>query len=102
MDITAIVGLIAAISGVILGWTGKGQAVRKEIKEEANIDATMRADIGYIRHSVDDVRMTQGLQGQKFEALTEKVIRVEESAKQAHKRIDRLEGSSSDRSEGRG
>ncbi|GIO36190.1 hypothetical protein J41TS12_10510 [Paenibacillus antibioticophila] len=97
IDMAALIGLVSALSGLILGWAGRGTTVRKEIKEDATIDATMRADIGYIRHSVDDVRMTQGQQSQKFDALTEKVIRVEESAKQAHKRIDRLEGN-----EGRG
>lgn len=96
IDLVAIIGVLSALSGLVLGWTGRGQAVRKEIRDDASGDATMRADIGYIRHSVDDVRMTQGVQSQKFDKLTEQVIRVEESAKQAHKRLDRMEG------EGRG
>jgi hypothetical protein len=31
------------------------------------------------------------MQGQRIEAVSERVTRVEESTKQAHKRIDRLE-----------
>lgn len=97
IDVTAVVGLLSALSGLILGWTGRSKQAKQQAKDEATVDAVIRTDIGYIKHSVDDVRMMQGQQGQKFDVLTEKVIRAEESAKQAHKRIDRLEGS-----EGRG
>lgn len=90
MEWAGIIGIIGAVSGIFLGWTGRAKVSKQEITQEATVDAVLRTDVGYIRHSVDDVRMVQGLQGQKFEALTEKVIRVEESAKQAHKRIDDL------------
>ncbi len=97
MEWAGIIGLVGAISGIVLGWTGRAKAFKQEVTQEATVDAVLRADVGYIKHSVDDVRMVQGQQGQKFDALSEKVIRVEESTKQAHKRIDRLEGT-----EGRG
>lgn len=90
MEWAVIIGLIGTLSGVLLGWTGRAKTFKQDIKQEATIDAVLRTDVGYIKHSVDDVRMMQGQQGQKFDALTEKVIRVEESAKQAHKRIDDL------------
>lgn len=51
----------------------------------------LRADVGYAKHGIDDVRSEQRQQGKKFDQLSERVTRVEESAKQAHKWIDRLE-----------
>ncbi|MNH39874.1 hypothetical protein D3C79_1011030 [compost metagenome] len=45
----------------------------------------------YIKRGVDDMRVEQKMQGQRFEALAERVTRVEESTKQAHHRITRLE-----------
>ncbi|MNU04128.1 hypothetical protein D3C72_2484130 [compost metagenome] len=50
-----------------------------------------RADVEYIKRGVDDIRVDVRMQGQKVDGLAERVTRVEESAKQAHKRLDRLE-----------
>ncbi|WP_426251383.1 hypothetical protein [Paenibacillus pabuli] len=45
----------------------------------------------YIKRGVDDIRLEQRAQAQRVDVLSERVTRVEESAKQAHKRIDRKE-----------
>lgn len=91
MELTAIVALIAAISGMLLGWTGRSRSVRQDIIQAAGADALQRADVEYIKRGVDDMKVEQKLQRQQFEQVSERLTRVEESAKQAHKRIDRLE-----------
>lgn len=91
MELTAIVALIAAISGMLLGWTGRSRSVRQDIIQEAEGVALQRADVEYIKRGVDDMKVEQKLQRQQFEQVSERLTRVEESAKQAHKRIDRLE-----------
>lgn len=95
MDLTALIAVIAAISGIALGWIGRARAIRQDTVSEAGKDATMRADVEYIKRGVDDMRVEQRLQGQRFDVLSERVTRVEESAKQAHKRLDRLDGDKS-------
>mgnify|MGYP001954875778 CR=1 FL=1 len=47
--------------------------------------------VNYIRQGVDDLRVEIRSQGQRYDMLAERVTRVEESTKQAHKRIDKLE-----------
>ena len=89
--LTAIVSVLAALSGIALGWTGRAKAMRKEAEDAAEAEAVQRADVEYIKRGVDDMKVEQKLQGQRFEAFSERLTRVEESAKQAHKRIDRLE-----------
>ena len=89
--IVAIVGVVGTISGTVLGWLGRSRTVRQDAAAEAKEDATIKTDVEYIKRGVDDLRIEQKVQGQKFDALAERVTRVEESAKQAHKRIDRLE-----------
>jgi len=89
--IPIIVSAAAAISGIFLGWLGRSRSIRKDVAAEASQDASLRVDVEYIKRGVDDVRVEQKLQRQHFDALAERVTRVEESAKQAHKRIDRLE-----------
>jgi hypothetical protein len=46
----------------------------------------------YIKRGIDDLRFEQRAQGQRFNALEERVTRAEENLKSVHKRIDRLDG----------
>lgn len=91
MEISAIVALVAAISGIALGWMGRTRSFKQDIAQEASADAVQRADVEYIKRGVDDIRADVRAQGQRVDGLYERVTRVEESAKQAHKRLDRIE-----------
>lgn len=88
MEWTAFVSVAAAISGVVLGWLGRSRAVRQDGAEDGEI----RASVKYIRDGVDDLRVEIKSQSQRYDMLAERVTRVEESTKQAHHRINRLEG----------
>lgn len=91
MELSTIVTICAAVSGVVLGWAGRSKSMRKDIIAEAGAEALQRADVDYIKRGVDDIRLEQRAQGQRIDSLTERVTRVEESAKQAHRRLDRKE-----------
>lgn len=91
MELTAVVAMIAALSGIVLGWLGRNRTVKHDIVREAGADAVQRTDVEYIKRGVDDIRVDLRMQGQRLDGLAERVTRVEESSKQAHKRIDRLE-----------
>jgi hypothetical protein len=85
------ISVIAAISGIVLGWSGRSRTIRQDVAVEARQNATLQTDVEYIKRGVDDMRVEQRVQGQRFDALSERVTRVEESSKQAHKRLDKLE-----------
>jgi hypothetical protein len=89
--ITALIGVIATLSGIILGWTARAKDVKKEVRKDAEIDTALRTDMEYLKRGVDDIRLEQRSQGQKMDVFGERLTRVEESSKQAHKRIDRIE-----------
>lgn len=94
MDVTAlmvVISAVAAISGVVLGWTGKTRTVRQDTTQEVRENTTIKSDVEYIKRGVDDMRLEMRAQGQRFDVLAERVTRVEESAKQAHHRLDRLD-----------
>jgi peptidoglycan hydrolase CwlO-like protein len=94
--LVGVMSIIAAISGICLGWSARGREKKKEIKAEtkAETEATtsLKLDVEYIKRGVDDIRIDVRAQGQKVDELSERVTRVEESAKQAHKRIDEIRG----------
>ncbi len=89
--IAPIIAVAAAISGIVLGWSGRSRSIRQDTATEVRQSATLQADMEYIKRGVDDVRLEQRAQGQRFDALAERVTRVEESTKQAHHRITRIE-----------
>ena len=89
--ITVIVSVVGTLSATWLGWSTKAKEQRKEVQDEAKSDAAIKMDIQYIKRGVDDVRLEIRSQGQEVKMIAERVTRVEESSKQAHKRIDRIE-----------
>lgn len=94
MDVTTLmvaISAVAAISGVVLGWTGKTRTVRQDTTQEVRENTTIKSDVEYIKRGVDEMRLEQRAQGQRFDVLAERVTRVEESAKQAHHRMDRMD-----------
>lgn len=95
VDIQTLLALVTVggtISGIVLGWIGRSRAERQEIMTEAGSDAAIRADVEYIKRGIDDLRFEQRAQGQRFDALAERVTRSEESLKALHRRVDRLDG----------
>ncbi len=99
MDITAITAVVAAISGIFIGWSGRARAIQQEIKKDAQSGGALHSDVEYIKRGVDDIRIEQRTQGKRIDDLAERVTRVEESSKQAHKRIDRLDAVKHEREE---
>ena len=68
------------------------RAQRKEHKDEGENKGVMMSDIGYIKAGVDDLKREQRETAASVGKLSERITRVEESTKQAHKRIDELKG----------
>ncbi|MFD2867459.1 hypothetical protein ACFSY7_02945 [Kurthia populi] len=86
MELSILFGAI----GTILGIVGALVTLKKDSKADGAEDAHVKAQVDYIARGVDDIRIDQRAQAGKIEALNERLIRTEESAKQAHKRIDSI------------
>jgi hypothetical protein len=81
----------AGILGTIIGWKGHARKNKKEYEDKAASDERLRTDVSYIVRSVDDIKLEQRQLTKKVEEYSERLVRVEECAKSAHKRIDRIE-----------
>lgn len=90
MEPNTLVSIVAGISGIVLGWLGRTKSMQKDARRDGKTDGALQSDVEYIKRGVDDIRVDMRLQGQKVDGLSERVTRVEESTKQAHKRLDRL------------
>ncbi len=89
--ITALIGVMAALSGIALGWSARTKETKRELKKDTEMDTELRTGMEYLKRGVDDIRIEQRTQGQRLDIVGERLTRVEESSKQAHKRIDRME-----------
>ncbi len=62
----------------------------KDIENESQGRGVLQSDVGYIKAGIDDLKRENRAVNQKLETIAERVTRVEESCKQAHKRIDEI------------
>lgn len=88
--VTSLIAALAALSGITLGWLARNRTIKQDAKQEASAGAALHTDVEYIKRGVDDIRVEMRMQGQRIDAIAERVTRVEESAKQAHHRINEL------------
>ena len=86
-DILALITAAAACASILFGYFGYRRGVNKDCKD----DGALKNDTEYIKRRIDDVLLEQKDTNKSINALAERVTRVEESAKQAHKRIDGLD-----------
>lgn len=86
MELSLLFGAVGTIIGII----GVLVTFKKDSKASGAENAHVKTQVDYIARGVDDIRIDQRAQAGKIEALNERLIRTEESAKQAHKRLDSL------------
>ena len=93
--IISILGAICAIVGSVLAVSNLFRTSRKEATTEATADATsntrLETKLDYVAKGVDDIRLDNKEQGRRLNDISDKVARIDESTKSAHKRIDDLE-----------
>lgn len=91
-DFITIIGILSPICAIVFGYATFARNGRKDTEEEARSDATILTEVGYIKANTDDIKRKQDKQDEQYLKMAERMTAVEASAKQAHKRIDRLEG----------
>lgn len=84
VEMSVLFGAIGTIVGII----GALTATKKDSKSDGEHTAETKAQLNYISKGVDDIRIDQRAQASKLEGFNDRLIRLEESTKQAHKRIN--------------
>ena len=90
-DLVTVVSVTAAIVSIVSLVVTLRRAGRKEIKEDAECESDMRSELKYIARGVDNIQLEQRAQREEMGKIAERLTRCEESAKQAHKRLDGFE-----------
>lgn len=87
----SIISAIGVIVSILVTLRKSKKESTDEIKTATIDETTLKSDVDYIKRRVDDTLLSQKELLLKVDGLNERVIRVEESVKSAHKRIDGLE-----------
>lgn len=89
---TISIGLICTLLGAIIGIATFSRNRDKDIKKDTKEDAATKAKIDYIATAVDEIRLDNKARDREMTEFNSRLVRVEESVKSAHKRIDGKEG----------
>ncbi|MGE7877931.1 hypothetical protein [Peribacillus muralis] len=90
-----IISLLCTATGAVLGLLtlsrNRKNDFRSNVKNDATESAIIRTKLDNIGQSVDSIRSDIKASDRRWNALSERVIRNEESVKQVHKRMDQIE-----------
>ncbi len=92
MEWNIIIGIICTVLGAIVGVASFSRSKSKDEAEEGKQSGTMLTELGYIKANTDEIKAEQKEQRKTNTEFVARLTAVEASAKQAHHRIERLEG----------
>lgn len=96
----AVIGIAGAILGGALSYVAFLRNSKKDSEADGKQSGTILTELGYIKGGIDDLKSENREQRKTNTEFISRLTAVESSAKQAHKRIDRLEGREHDGHEG--
>lgn len=91
-EIISLVGAVVAVFASIAAIITFVLSRKKEGYAEGDKDGELKGDIKSICRGIDDLRLEVKDINRKQDDMIERLIRCEESTKQAHKRIDEIRG----------
>lgn len=90
MNELQIVTVVAGIAGIVFGLVTLFRNKKADDNNEGRESGTVLSDLGYIKAGVDEIKAEQKDQRKTNLEFIARLTAVEESTKQAHKRIDEL------------
>lgn len=89
MEIGALLSAVSVVLGIAGFFIGRLSASKADGKQ----DGVILTEIGYLKSGVDDIKRKIEEDDTRYYKMAERVAAVEQSVKQAHKRIDTIGGS---------
>lgn len=86
------IGLVCSIISVAIAYLVFSRNKSKDDRSEGQQNGVMLTELGYIKANTDEIKSEQREQRRINTETSERLAKVEASAKQAHLRIDRMEG----------
>lgn len=91
MELTVTIGFITGVITFFIGYLTFMRNRDKDTRTDAQRDAVLETKIDMIAVGVETIKVDLKASDKRITELSEHVIRTDESVKQAHKRIDKIE-----------
>ncbi|MBS4188662.1 hypothetical protein KHA94_00310 [Bacillus sp. FJAT-49705] len=88
--VTAI-GLFCTLLGAVITFLTFNRNRDKDVKSDASRNAVIETKLDNINHSVNTIAVDLKTSERRWTETDKEVVRIDESVKSAHKRIDALE-----------
>ena len=89
--ILTVLSVISTVCAIVFGYVAFVRKRDQDKTKEAKSDATILTELGYSKGGIDDVKAEQREQRKTNTDFGGRLVSVEASAKQAHKRLDHIE-----------
>ena len=86
-----VLSVISTVCAIVFGYIAFVRNKDSDKTKEAKSNATILTELGYIKGGIDDVKAEQREQRKTNTDFVGRLVSVETSAKQAHKRLDHIE-----------
>jgi len=90
--ILTALSVISTVCAIFFGYMAFNRNRKKDENDDGASKGTMLTEIGYIKGGIDDIKAEQREQRKTNTEFVTRLTAVEASAKQAHKRLDHIEG----------
>ena len=91
MEAIAIIGCVVGVLGTIFAFVTLLRNKKTDDKTEGVQDGVVLTELGYIKKGIDGIEKRLERQENQYVDIVKHLAKVEESAKRAHLRIDKLE-----------
>ena len=86
-----VLTVLCTVLSLIVGFLTFNRNRDKDVKSDASESAVIKTKLDTISSGIDSIRIDIKTNERRVSELSERVIRVEESSKQGHKRLDKFE-----------
>lgn len=91
IELTVLLSAISVGFGVFIGMTNAKRSERNEIKSDTSSLTTVIVKLESIGVGITEIKTEMNNVKEEQKESRERIIKVEESAKQAHKRLDSID-----------
>ena len=85
------VGVLVGVTGVLIAIFGYVLNRDRDKKNNATSEAEMKVTLSHISRGVDDIKLDVKTNKEQMNAFSRDLVRVDESVKSAHHRLNKLE-----------
>lgn len=92
VELGTVIAVVGSICGIVFGYTSFQRAEKHNTKTDASELTTVIVKLESIGTGITEIKSEMTNVKNDIKENRERIIKVEESAKQAHKRLDTIEG----------